>query len=749
MDFINNITSETLIVCNDSYKKQVITDNCLHNIKIMTFNEFIKKFYFDYDESTILYTMNKLKVKYDVATVYLKNLYYIKEIDYPVKKLQILQELKHELINQNKLIFSDLFKSYLKNIKIIFYDVELEELFLNDFHELDYQIIKPKLQEYDHKVIEFSTMEEEISYVAYQISNLIYDGIPISKIKLTNVEANYYNSLERIFSLHGLKIAIPYQTPLSSYPYVKEFINNYRQSSLNEAIELLDTKHPLYNNLINAINKYLPYNNQELLISKLSLEYIEATHYDNSLEIIDYLNYQPSDDEYIFLLSFNDKIIPKSIKDTEYITDNIKKYVNLEDTRLQNVKLRQRIISQLRNIKNLTITYKLQDYKSSFYPSTLCNFFEVTKDTTDYSISYSEGYHKIKLATCIDNYLKYGYIDKDYYKLNANFKINYNSYNNEYHLINRVMDKLTLSYSKLNVYNKCAFRYYLSEILKLDIFEENFSTIIGSMVHYVMEKCLQNNDMSPEKYAEEYLKEKNFTYKERFFLEKYKVATNKLLEQVLLEITVNNFNQALYEKDITIEYADNIKFKGIIDKILYKEVNNQTILALIDYKTGHDDISLKYLKYGINIQLPIYLYLSKYLNLRNVIYSGFYLQKLNITQDDYRLEGYSNSDTEILSYMDKDYENSKIIKGMKTNKDGSFARYAKVLNNDEIDKIIKITENIIKETIEKIKNNQFTINPKKDNDKIIGCEYCKFKDICFVNNKNYEKITETDLEEVE
>jgi hypothetical protein len=121
MDFITNITSETLIICNDSYKKQVITTNCLHNIKIMTFNEFIKKFYYDYDESTILYTMNKLNVKYDVATVYLKNLYYIKEDSYPVKKLQILQELKQELIAQNKLIYNDLFKNYLKNIKRILF----------------------------------------------------------------------------------------------------------------------------------------------------------------------------------------------------------------------------------------------------------------------------------------------------------------------------------------------------------------------------------------------------------------------------------------------------------------------------------------------------------------------------------------------------------------------------------------------------------------------------------------------------
>lgn len=749
MNFIENITSETLVVCSETHKKQFLSKNKIINIKTMTFNEFIRKYYFDYDENTILYVMEKLKIKYEVATIYLKNLYYIKDYEYPVRKLQILSELKKELINKNKLIYNQDFQKYIKNIKIIFYDLDLEDFFLEDLKELNYEIITPKLHEYNHQVIEFATMEEEISYIAFQISDLIYHGTPISKIKLTNVETNYYNSLERIFSLHGLKIAIPYKTPLATYQYVKDFIANYQHLSLSEAVEKLDSKHPLYPTLINILNKYLPYDNRDLIITKLSLEYITSSKYDNCIEIVDYLEYQPSDDEYLFMVSFNDKIIPKSIKDTEYITDNIKKYVNLPDSRIKNIKLREKIISRLKNIKNLTITYKLQDYKSSFYPSTLCSFFEVIKNNSHYNISYSEKYNKIKLATCIDNYIKYGTKDNEYDKLKANFEINYNSYNNEYKLINRVMDKLTLSYSKMNIYNKCAFRYYLSEILKLDIYEENFSTIIGNMVHYVMEKCLQNNDIDPNKYACEYLKERNFTHKELFFLEKFKLATNNLLNQVLLEKEVSSLNHALYEENIVVEYAENIKFKGIIDKILYTEINNQTIMTLIDYKTGNDDISLKYLKYGINIQLPIYLYLSQYLNLRNIVYSGFYLQKLNITKNDYRLEGYSNSNQEILAYFDSEYSNSKIIKGMKTNKDGAFAHYTKILSNEEITKIIEITKKIITETIDNIKNNQFSINPKKDNDKKIGCEYCSFKDICFVKNKDYQKISETDLEEVE
>ena len=47
-------------------------------------------------------------------------------------------------------------------------------------------------------------------------------------------------------------------------------------------------------------------------------------------------------------------------------------------------KYRPLIINRLKNIKNLTITYKLQDYKSSFYPSTLCSHFEVVKNNKEY-----------------------------------------------------------------------------------------------------------------------------------------------------------------------------------------------------------------------------------------------------------------------------------------------------------------------------------------------------------------------------
>lgn len=745
MDFINNITKETLIICNNSDKISLLNRNKLINIKIMTIDEFISKYCFDYDENAILHIMNKYNIKYEIANMYVKNLYYVENQKYGVNKLDFLVQIKNELDEKKLLKYNPLFKEYIKNIDIIIYGIRLTKHELSILKEVNYKYIKRENQKYDHEIFYFDTMEEEVEYVALNICNLISDGINVKNIKLTNVDSSYYNTLIRIFSLFGLRINIPYKSTLTSYSYVKEFINLYQNHDLKYAIENIDSKNKLYDEVISVVNKYIKYNNKELIIYKLENTNINSYKYDNGIDIIDFLDYKNSDDDYIFMIGFNDGIVPNSYKDIDYITDNIKHLVNVDTTKDKNIALREDILKSIYNIKNLYITYKLRDTKKTFYPSSMCSYFNTKKGEINTTVSYSETYNKIKLTKSIDDYIKYGYKNQHFDILYNNFKTNYNSYNNRYSLINRALDKLTLSYSKMQIYNKCAFRYYLSDILKLDIFEENFSTVIGNMVHYVMEKCLSNDDPDINKYVAEFLKDRHLTNKEKFFLEKYKICIQKLMDQVILEKEYSSLDKAMYEKKIDIDYGNNIKFTGIIDKILYKEENNKTYIALIDYKTGNDDISLKYLKYGLNIQLPIYLYLSNFLNFQNTLYTGFYLQKFNITENDYRLIGYSNSDKDTLSIIDSNYDNSKIIKGMKTLKDGSFSSHTKILNNEEIEKLKNITKDKIDEVIENIKNNKFDINPKINGDKNIGCDYCKFKDICFVKKKDKIEIIEEEF----
>ena len=736
MDWLDNIKKETLIICSDEDRKKILMRNKLINIKVMSFMQFVKKYYFDYDENTILYVMDKYSVKYEIALVYIKNLYYIEDKEYSIKKLDFLVQMKKELINNGLLKYNPLFRKYLDTIDVIVYGIRIGKYEESVLNNIEYKYVKKYLNNYLHIVYNFDTIEDEVHFVAFKICSLLNNGVDVKNIKLTNIDSSYYNTIVRIFTLFGLHVNIPYKSSLASFRYVKNFIEMYKKNDLEYAISNIDNNNKLFTNILDVVNKYIKYNNKDLIIYKLEHTDVCSYKYHNGIEIIDYLKYNNDDNDYVFMLGFNDGVVPNSYKDIDYITDNIKYMVNLDTTKEKNVYLREDIINSIGNIKNLFITYKNRDTKKTFYPSSMCSYFDVIKGEIDDGVSYSEVYNKIRLTKCIDDYIKYGHKGTSFELLYNNFNVNYNSFKNEYSLINRVMDKLTLSYSKMQMYNKCAFRYYLSDVLKLDIFSENFSTVIGNMVHYVMEKCLSNNDMDTDKYVVEFLNDKTLSNKEKFFLEKYMVCIKELLDQIVLEREYGSYENAMYEKKIDIDYGNNVKFTGIIDKILYKEENDKTYLTLIDYKTGNDDISLKYLKYGLNIQLPIYLYLSNYLNFRNVLYSGFYLQKFNITDKDYRLVGYSNSNRDILSILDSGYDNSKIIKGMKTLKDGSFSKYTKVLGNDEIDKIKDITKDKIEEVINNIKNNKFDINPKIDGDKNIGCDYCKFKDICFVKKKD-------------
>ena len=337
MKFLDEIKRETLIICSDTSKKIILMRNKLINIKLMTLSEFISKYCFDYDENTILYVMNKYNLKYDVALMYIKNLYYVDDKKYDVSKLDFLVSLKKELDKLNLLIYNKYFLEYLNNVDVIVYGIRLTSFELKLLNNINYKYIDKERKEYEHQVYCFDTMEEEIEYVAYNICSLIDNGVDIKNIKLTNVDSSYYNTINRIFSLFGLKADINNKISLASFDYIKNFIELYKNNSLEDSISSIDNEHKLFGELISVINKYIKYDNKELIIYKLENTYINSNKYDNMISVVDYLEYDGNDDDYVFMIGFNDGIIPNSYKDNEYITDNIKKYVGESTSNEKNI----------------------------------------------------------------------------------------------------------------------------------------------------------------------------------------------------------------------------------------------------------------------------------------------------------------------------------------------------------------------------------------------------------------------------
>ena len=71
-----------------------------------------------------------------------------------------------------------------------------------------------------------------------------------------------------------------------------------------------------------------------------------------------------------------------------------------------------------------------------------------------------------------------------------------------------------------------------------------------------------------------------------------------------------------------------------------------------------------------------------------------------------------------------------------------------MLNDIEIKEIIDITKDKINETLKNILESKFDINPKYDKVNL-GCEFCKYKDLCFMKEYDFVSIRPNEIFEEE
>ena len=753
-----------IIVC-DSYKKNELlkkNSNKLSNMKYMSKKEFIHKFYFDYDKRTIYELCKEYGFNYENSKIYLDNIYYIEDKYYGVEKLDKLVSIKKYLDSNNLLIYDNLFREYLRNNKVVFDSINLnkfDNMMINELKNItSVKVIEKEYNHYNHDVIEFKTMDEEVEYVCIKICELIDNGVSINKIKISGINEDYNNSIKRLFDMYNLKIRDIFN--LYSTNTVRMFLDNFT-SDINKTIEILkgnNCDNDTIDKIIDIVNSYnfvSDYNKvKDMIISELK-SLTKEIHYDNEIEVIDIMNNNITD-EYVFYLNYNQESIPKVHIDEDYITDNIRDLTKLDRLEVINKKERINIKNSLQAIKNLTITYKLKSPFASFNKANILDS-NIIKGLVPISNNYSTISNKINLANYYDEIIKYGSVADNISVLSKHFKIDYNTYDNKYNYIDTkslydyLNNNLNLSYTSMNDYYKCSFKYYLKYILKIDINKEIITRYIGSIFHYVLENGI-DNDINIDYTVNKYLTDNNIklSNKEMFFLNKLKEELPYIIEIIRKQNDFIILKKRLYEEHIEIKYHNkiDITFKGIIDKIIYDD----SVLALVDYKTGNDCIDLSLNYYGINMQLAIYLLLATY-KFKDYNIAGFYLQHIlnkvgkseDISKKDakYKLVGYSN--TQYIASFDKTYKDSSLVKGLKVKNDDTYYASSKVLSNDSINNLITFAINKVRECIDGVVNARFDINPKNIGGKNVGCEYCDYKDICFMKNKDIVYLDKKDI----
>ena len=743
--------SNSLVLCDYSIKEKLLKENkSLSDTKYMTVREFINSYTFSYDEKSIAYLMKKYNIDYSIAIEYLDNLYYI-DFNSTNDKMKLLKEIKEDLINNNLLIFNTGFKNYIENKNIIVYNHTLTKYEKHILSNINYEEIDDYNNDFKHTIYEFSNIYEEIDYIARSISKLISDGVSIDKIKLCNLSNDNINLVKRIFDLYNLKINKNINIPIISTKIGKNFYSNL-SSGVEKAIDYIDEYKgtDIYNQIINICNKYVWCCDEVLnKLIKYDLEhtYIKQEHFTNEIEVIDL---DPTDD-YVFMLSFNEGIIPKTYKDVDYINDSIKpNYVDNTNDLTKYEK--NRVINFIKNTKNLVITYSLNNKNGTIYPSSLIDDLNLTveKKNIDYKDSYSSLYDKILYSNLVDNYIKFKEKSDNLVLFNSNYEIPYNTYSHKFTGVSKEkinnyinsLDKFNLSYSSMDNYNRCGFRFYVEKILNIKKESNEFNKLIGNIYHYILENALKGS-IDVEKLVYDYLSDMELKNSEKFFIDKIIKNSKILLEEVRNEHSKTKLKNIETEKKINIPIKNNISFIGFIDKIIY----DNEVAAIIDYKTYIKSLDLNYIDSGIGMQLPIYMYLAKK-SLGNIRFAGIYLQNITFKNDtkeniidSLKLQGLTNMDKDVVEKLDPYYAVNSFIKGVKVKNDGEFSvnSLKKMLTDSDIDNLINITEDKINETIDNILEAKFDINPKY-NEKPIGCDFCAFSDICYKKPYDYVDI---------
>lgn len=743
----NNIKKEIIKIVRERYYN--------YNVKFMTLEEFIKKYTFDYDNKTIYSLMKEYNINYDTALVYLNNLYYISD-KLNNNKMKKLKEIKEYLDNNKLLIYNKYFRNYVKNKDIYVYGYDyINKYYKSLLEELNYRVIDKEYKEYKiDKIYKAHYIEDEVIFVANKISKLLKNNVSTCNIKII-ADSGYEEIIKRIFKLYNIKVNMTGSSIYSVYE-CKRILNN-----LNNIDRVLDsiTNDEIKKKIVDVLNRYSFIDDKEevreLLINDFKNTYLDCNN--NGIEIINIDNYV-DDNMYVFLMGYNKENIPKIYKDNEYFSDKEKIILGFDTSNDLNVRERNSMIKKILNIKNLTISYKLYDSSGNYTKSDLFeNTFEEIINNVDYS--NSNIMNRIFLAEKLDSLVKYNIKEDNLDLLYSNYDIPYMKYDNSYDIIDRdklykyLDDKLVLAYTSFDNYNRCKFKYYLNNILKIDTIKDDFAIIIGNICHFVLSN-MDNEDFDAYKYFDDYVSnQRQFSKKEMFFLSRIREEMPFMVTTIKKQLTYSTFDKKMYEEKIYVNKDKNIKvtFMGVIDKVLYKEEEDATYLVVVDYKTGSTDIKIDNMEYGIGLQLPIYLYLSSKMKIKDVKVVGFYLQKLlssNLdSSKDYdiakentlKLEGYSINNEAILSKFDTTYNDSKLIKSMKTSSNG-FYSYSKVLSEEEMDKLVTDTDELIDKTIDDILKADFTINPKIINGENVSCKFCDYKDICYRREKDLTYI---------
>ena len=776
--------ANTIYITPNAYKQNVLlqkSQDCKLNQDIfMTLEELIEKITFEITPMALYELIKEYHFSYSIAKMYLNNIRYVYDVktsQHP--NIQKLIELKQELESKKLLKTDPIFKQYIKGKKLEVRGYILtkeEKKFLHSLENITtVDVIEDKPKKYTHTVYGLETIDEEVAYIAADIARRLHNGNAIDKIFLTNVTEEYAIPLHRIFRMFQIPLEEQNKHTLYGNALVQKWLDTIAScEDKEESIQKIDVpteplELKLYEEFIKICNQYVMLPKDEIwftcILEACKYQTLPPTKLKSAIHIKDVRKDLFEEDDIVYVLGMNQENIPRVYQDENYLNDTCCTMLEIDTTKDKNDYERNLVIQKINAIPNAILTYKKKTPFGSYYRSSILDLLDCKEEKPEnISYQYSDDWNQISLAKQMDQYIEYNEKGAMLDLLYAHYPdFSYRTYDNQYqpidvnHLHDYLNQKLLLSYTSLDNYNRCGFRYYMSNILKVEAYQETFAQKIGNLFHYFLSIAFTPS-FDFEQEWKNYHQEREYTAKERFFLKKLKQELLFVIQTIQEQNKYTSLTKEKYEQKIFTSITGNIKitFMGIVDKIKYKEEDGVIYAAIIDYKTGTLETNLNQSIYGIGMQLPIYLYLVKNQpGWKSVQVLGFYLQKMiqneinnddnedyeKLKKDNMRLEGYSINQMDLLEKLDSTYMDSQMIKSLKVGKNGFYA-YSKILSDTQMNKLLHLTQQQIEQAAHQIEQADFCINPKQIGQKLVGCEFCKYQDLCFKTPKDIVHLKE-------
>ena len=345
------------------------------------------------------------------------------------------------------------------------------------------------------------------------------------------------------------------------------------------------------------------------------------------------------------------------------------------------------------------------------------------------------------------------------------------------------MGKLVFSVSRLEKYAECPFSYFVQYGLKAKnrkVYEFT-PPDLGSFVHEMLdsftnkikdegilwseldnEKCNTIvSNIIDKKLNGESNSILNSTKKFKYLAQRFKRVISKSVSVIANQIgkgefevfkTEFNFGSFSSGEAITLdlESKEKIYLQGRIDRIDTLDLDGETYIRIIDYKTGAKKFDLNELYYGLQMQLLVYLdaliknskyILDKqvrpgavlYFKIDDPIIKGKKEMTTEEVQEEVldalKMKGLILKDARVVRAMDKDIEGYSLVIPAAFKTDGDFKANSDVVTEDEFALLRKYVNKKMIELCEDMLSGDIKIQPTKHSNRT-HCEYCDFSAIC-------------------